>query len=145
NICIALKQNKLRGNVIMRKLILTIITVLFVSTIITPFADAEIVTPTQAANQYGHNASDGYQPERAVNVAQTGQILYQYNMNKDWYPASMTKLMTMYLTLDAVNKGDLSLDDTVKITDEHYRMSTLPKISNTKLYAGETYTIKELL
>src|SRR5699024_4640812 len=129
----------------MRKLILTIITVLFVSTIITPFADAEIVTPTQAANQYGHNVSDGYQPEGAVNVAQTGQILYQYNMNKDWYPASMTKLMTMYLTLDAVNKGDLSLDDTVKITDEHYRMSTLPKISNTKLYAGETYTIKELL
>ncbi|MDN6741361.1 MAG: serine hydrolase, partial [Staphylococcus equorum] len=129
----------------MRKLILTIVTVLFVGTIITPFADAETVTPTQAANQYGQSVSEDYHPEGAVNVAQTGQILYQYQMNKDWYPASMTKLMTMYLTLDAVNKGKLSLDDTVKITEDHYRMSTLPKISNTKLYPGETYTIKELL
>ena len=53
--------------------------------------------------------------------------------------------MTMYLTLEAVNRGDLSLDDKVKITDKHYSMSTLPELSNTKLYPGETYTIKELL
>ncbi|MDO5513748.1 MAG: penicillin-binding protein PBP4 [Staphylococcus xylosus] len=129
----------------MRKLILTFITVLFIGTIITPFAEAETVTPTQAANQYGYNVSESYQPEGAVNVAQTGQLLYQYNMNKKWYPASMTKLMTMYLTLDAVNKGELSLNDKVKITDTHYRMSTLPELSNTKLYPGETYTVKELL
>ncbi|PTK13136.1 penicillin-binding protein PBP4 [Staphylococcus saprophyticus] len=129
----------------MRKFILTIITVLFVGTIITPFAQAESITPTQAANQYGYNVTDSYQPEGAINVSQTGQLLYQYNINKTWYPASMTKLMTMYLTLEAVNKGDLSLNDKVKITDEHYRMSTLPELSNTKLYPGETYTIKELL
>ena len=49
-------------------------------------------------------------------------------------PASMTKLMTMYLTLEAVNKGELSLNDKVHITDKHYRMSTLPELSNTKLY-----------
>ncbi len=129
----------------MKKLVLTIITALFASTIITPFADAETVTPTQAANQYGYNVSDNYQPEGAVNIAQSGQVLYQYNMNKEWYPASMTKLMTMYLTLEAIKKGDLSLNDKVTITDDHYRMSTLPELSNTKLYPGETYTIKELL
>ena len=33
----------------------------------------------------------------------------------------------------------------MKITQDHYRMSTLPELSNTKLYPGETYTIKELL
>ena len=54
----------------------------------------------------------------------------------------MTKLMTMYLTLEAVNKGELSLNDKVHITDKHYRMSTLPELSNT---IGETYTISELL
>jgi D-alanyl-D-alanine carboxypeptidase (penicillin-binding protein 5/6) len=80
-----------------------------------------------------------------MNIAQSGQILYQYNANQKWYPASMTKLMTMYLTLEAVKKGDLSLKDKVKITQDHYRMSTLPELSNTKLYPGETYTIKELL
>ena len=30
----------------------------------------------------------------------------------------MTKLMTMYLTLEAVNKGQLSLDDTVTMTNK---------------------------
>ncbi|WP_210139180.1 MULTISPECIES: penicillin-binding protein PBP4 [Staphylococcus] len=129
----------------MRKLIMVIVTALFVGSIITPFAEAETITPTQAANQYGYNVTDDYQPESAVNIAQTGQILYQYNIDQKWYPASMTKLMTMYLTLEAVKKGDLALDDKVKITDKHYRMSTLPELSNTKLYPGETYTIKELL
>ncbi|MCD8859584.1 penicillin-binding protein PBP4 [Staphylococcus gallinarum] len=128
-----------------KRLILTIIALFCVNVIITPFADAETVTPTQAANQYGYNVSDAYQPEGAMNIAQSGQILYQYNANQKWYPASMTKLMTMYLTLEAVKKGDLSLKDKVKITQDHYRMSTLPELSNTKLYPGETYTIKELL
>lgn len=129
----------------MKKLISIMVTVMFIVSIITPFANAETATPTSIANQYGYNVSDKYQPEGAANIAQTGQILYDYNIDKKWYPASMSKLMTMYLTLEAVKKGDLSLDDKVKITEDHYRMSTLPKLSNTKLYPGETYTIKELL
>lgn len=129
----------------MKKLISIMVTVMFIVSLITPFANAETVTPTSIANQYGYNVSDKYQPEGAANIAQTGQILYDYNIDKKWYPASMSKLMTMYLTLEAVKKGDLSLDDKVKITEDHYRMSTLPKLSNTKLYPGETYTIKELL
>src|SRR5699024_10383820 len=116
----------------MRKLTMVIVTALFVGSILTAFAEAETITPTQAANQHGYNVTDDYQLDSAVNIAQTGQILYQYNSDQKWYPASMTKLMTMYLTLEAVKKGDLALDDKVKITDKHYRMSTLPELSNTK-------------
>ncbi|MCU5746918.1 penicillin-binding protein PBP4 [Staphylococcus sp. SQ8-PEA] len=130
----------------MKKLILTIVTVLFVCSIITPLAHAETVPPSQIANQYGYNnVSSAYEPTGAANVAQNGQVLYQYNWEQKWYPASMTKLMTMYLTMEAIKKGKLSLDDKVEITNDHYRMSTLPELSNTKLYPGETYTIKELL
>ena len=130
----------------MKKFICAIVTVLFVVSIITPFAHAETVSPSQIANQYGYNnVTSAYEPEGAANVAQNGQVLYKYNWDKKWYPASMTKLMTMYLTMEAVQKGKLSLDDKVKITDNHYRMSTLPELSNTKLYPGETYTIRELL
>lgn len=57
----------------------------------------------------------------------------------------MTKLMTMYLTLEAVNKGQLSLDDTVTMTNKEYIMSTLPELSNTKLYPGQVWTIADLL
>ncbi|WP_243376134.1 serine hydrolase, partial [Staphylococcus aureus] len=42
------------------------------------------------------------------------------NIDTKWNPASMTKLMTMYLTLEAVNKGQLSLDDTVTMTNKEY-------------------------
>ena len=102
-------------------------------------------TPTEIARQYGYpNVTDAYQPEGSINVSQTGQILYDYQSNQNG-TLSMTKLMTMYLTLEVVNKGELSLNDKVHITDKHYRMSTLPELSNTKLYAGETYTISELL
>ena len=63
-------------------------------------------TPTEIARQYGYpNVTDAYQPEGSINVSQTGQILYDYQSNQKWYPASMTKLMTMYLTLEAINKG----------------------------------------
>ncbi|MEJ7217741.1 serine hydrolase, partial [Staphylococcus caprae] len=92
-----------------------IVTVLFVVSIITPFAHAETVSPSQIANQYGYNnVTSAYEPEGAANVAQNGQVLYKYNWDKKWYPASMTKLMTMYLTMEAVQKGKLSLDDKVK-------------------------------
>ncbi|MEL0538098.1 penicillin-binding protein PBP4 [Staphylococcus debuckii] len=131
----------------MKKIILITLLIFFASTIITPFSEADTNTPSPAevANEYGYNISDDFNPEGAVNISQTGQVLYDYHMNKKWYPASMTKLMTMYLTLEAVKEHKLSLDDKVKITDDDYRMSTLPELSNTKLYPGDTYTIKELL
>ncbi|RIL78051.1 DUF1958 domain-containing protein, partial [Staphylococcus cohnii] len=68
------------------------------------------------------NVREGYQPEGSINVSQTGQIWYDYKSNQKWYPASMTKLMSMYLKLEAVNKGEISLNDKVHITDKHYRM-----------------------
>ena len=114
----------------------------------TPYAQAtnSDVTPVQAANQYGYaGLSAAYEPTSAVNVSQTGQLLYQYNIDTKWNPESMTKLMTMYLTLEAVNKGQLSLDDTVTMTNKEYIMSTLPELSNTKLYPGQVWTIADLL
>lgn len=129
----------------MKKLILSIVAVFFATTIITPFARAYTPSPVELAQQSGYPVTLPFQPEGVINISQTGQILYDYNSQKEWYPASMTKLMTMYLTLQAVKEKKLSLNDTVKITPEHYRMSTLPELSNTKLYPGETYTIAELL
>ncbi|KIX90692.1 D-alanyl-D-alanine carboxypeptidase [Staphylococcus microti] len=129
----------------MKKLIYAIVVVFFATTIITPFAQAYTQTPVEIAQEYGYGVDERYQPEGLVSISHTGQVLYDYEGHQQWNPASMTKLMTMYLTLKTVKEGKLSLTDTVKITDEHYRMSTLPELSNTKLYPGETYTIAELL
>ncbi len=50
---------------------------------------------------------------RAAMVANmdTGQILYQENATVANYPASLTKIMTLYLTFDALSHGRLQLDD----------------------------------
>ena len=50
---------------------------------------------------------------RAALVANmdTGQILIKENANQLNYPASLTKIMTVYLTFDALEHGRLHLDD----------------------------------
>jgi D-alanyl-D-alanine carboxypeptidase len=50
---------------------------------------------------------------RAALVADmdSGRVLYQENANVENYPASLTKIMTLYLTFDALEHGRLHLDD----------------------------------
>lgn len=50
---------------------------------------------------------------RAALVADmdTGRVLYQENATALNYPASLTKIMTLYLTFDALEHGRLALDD----------------------------------
>lgn len=50
---------------------------------------------------------------RAVLVADidSGRVLYQENSNDLNYPASLTKIMTLYLTFDALEHNRLHLDD----------------------------------
>ena len=52
-------------------------------------------------------------PYRAALVANmdTGRVLYSENANELNYPASLTKIMTVYLTFDALEHGRLHLDD----------------------------------
>ncbi|KKM08893.1 hypothetical protein SY88_22495 [Clostridiales bacterium PH28_bin88] len=45
--------------------------------------------------------------------ADSGQILYEQDADARWYPASVTKVMTLLLALEAVEEGRACLDDTV--------------------------------
>ena len=42
--------------------------------------------------------------------AGTGKILYAEDQDHQWYPASLTKIMTAYLTFEAIKAGKLALD-----------------------------------
>ena len=48
--------------------------------------------------------------------AETGKVLFADNPTYPWYPASTSKLMTMYLTLKAVKEGRLSMDSMVAVS-----------------------------
>lgn len=45
--------------------------------------------------------------------AQSGQILYEKNMHEPLYPASMTKMMSLYLVIKAIHNGNLDWNDQV--------------------------------
>ncbi|WP_316862981.1 D-alanyl-D-alanine carboxypeptidase family protein [uncultured Cohaesibacter sp.] len=48
----------------------------------------------------------------------TGNVLYQQEANRKWYPASLTKLMTAYIAFRALESGELS-EDSVLTVSEH--------------------------
>src|SRR5262245_13702288 len=48
--------------------------------------------------------------------AESGKVLQAQNAGNPWYPASVTKLMTAYVTLRAVKEGRLTLDHPITIS-----------------------------
>ena len=54
--------------------------------------------------------------EAIVIDAETGQVLRQLNPDAVTYPASLTKMMTLYLTFEAINQGRLRIDQYVQVS-----------------------------
>ena len=48
--------------------------------------------------------------------ARTGEVLYSENADTRLHPASLTKMMTLYVVFDAIERGEISLDTTVSIS-----------------------------
>ena len=71
----------------------------------------------------------------------SGQVLYEQDADRKCYPASVTKIMTMVLILEAVNDGTISLDDVVTVSQEAADMGG----SQVYLYPGEQRTVDEML
>ena len=47
---------------------------------------------------------------------ESGKVLYSQNAGYPWYPASVTKLMTAYVTLRAVKEGRITLDQPLTVS-----------------------------
>ncbi|MDE3175555.1 MAG: D-alanyl-D-alanine carboxypeptidase [Pseudomonadota bacterium] len=54
--------------------------------------------------------------------AQTGEVLMQNDASEPWFPASTTKLMTVYVALNAVHDGRLTMDTPLKVSARAARM-----------------------
>ena len=48
--------------------------------------------------------------------ARTGEVLHSRNANTRLHPASLTKMMTLYIAFEAVERGEITLDTPVKIS-----------------------------
>lgn len=104
-----------------------------------------LLTPSALAEE-GKSVEDPAVAAKAALLVdqKTGTVLYGRNEHQELYPASLTKIMTALLVLEAVDSGKLSLNQ--EITASASALSTLSADgSSAGIKAGEVMTVRQLL
>jgi D-alanyl-D-alanine carboxypeptidase len=70
-----------------------------------------------------------------------GTVLYESDADRKQEPASLTKMMTLYLTFEAIRHGKISLDQNVRVS----RHAASQPPSKLYLKAGQTVSIRSLI
>ncbi len=93
-------------------------------------------TPQAEAQPFEINARSAVLIDQA-----TGTVLYEKNPNEAYPPASVTKIMTMLLVMEAIDSNRITLEDKVVISEHASSMG------GTQLYLepGEVKTVEELM
>ncbi|MDZ7709585.1 MAG: D-alanyl-D-alanine carboxypeptidase family protein [Roseovarius sp.] len=73
--------------------------------------------------------------------ARNGKVLYSENANTRLHPASLTKMMTLYIVFEAVENGEIGLDDVVTIS----RYATAEPPSKLGLRPGQRIRLRYLI
>ena len=71
----------------------------------------------------------------------TGKVLFEKNINERLAPASMTKVMTLLLTMEAIDQGKLSMDSNINISENASKMGG----SQMFLEANTSIKLEELI
>jgi D-alanyl-D-alanine carboxypeptidase (penicillin-binding protein 5/6) len=77
--------------------------------------------------------------------ANTGAVLYAYNEHEKMQPASLAKIMTFYLTLDALNLHKIAPTTDVVISEKAWRLSMDDSVSRMFLGVGQKVAVNDLL
>ncbi len=80
-------------------------------------------------------------PHVVLMEASTGTIIYEKDAHTSLHPASITKIMTLILIFDALDKGQIQLEDTVTVSDYAASMGG----SQVFLEPGETQTVETMI
>lgn len=74
----------------------------------------------------------------------TGNVLFSTNADTKVFPASTTKIMTVLLAVEAVERGDVALSDYVTASD-NIAFDMIEDGSSVGIVAGETMTLENLM
>ena len=75
----------------------------------------------------------------------TGAELYAFNEHEKMQPASLAKIMTFYLTLEAIHQNRIALDTQVNISEAAWRLSLNDTVSRMFLQVGQKVAVRDLL
>ena len=73
--------------------------------------------------------------------AEDGSVMYESNADAVRYPASLTKLMTLYITFNALENGKLKLSDKLKVS----KVAAGRSPSKLGVKAGETISVNDAI
>lgn len=80
-------------------------------------------------------------PSALLMEASTGTVVYEKDAHTQLHPASITKIMTLILIFDALEKGSIHLEDTVTVSEYAASMGG----SQVFLEPGETQTVDTMI
>lgn len=101
-----------------------------------------VAFPTTAANP----PFDTPAPIAYMEDLSSGAVLYAKDADRRIPPASMAKMMTVYVAFDLIKKGDLKLDQKFQVRPETWRKWHGPQAGSTMfLETGEQVSVKDLL
>src|SRR5262245_18197640 len=90
------------------------------------------------------NAIDTLAKQALVVDYETGSVLLDKNGDEPVHPASMTKLMTLYILFDQLKQGKLKLDDTFRVSQSAWARGESDE-SNMFLPLDSTVRIEDLI
>lgn len=73
--------------------------------------------------------------------ADSGDVLHEVEPMQTWFPASLTKMMTLYMTFDALSNGQIHLHDVMHASPHAARQPN----SRLGLHRGERITVEEAI
>lgn len=91
-----------------------------------------------------HTASAAKENPRYASIVidmDSGNILHQRYANDKRYPASLTKMMTMYMTFDALSKGKIRLSDRMTVS----KNAAAQPQTNISLRTGDKLTVDQAI
>ncbi len=100
------------------------------------------INPAEAARHKKHTVQP--QPDRFAEIvieASTGYVLSERNADKVLYPASLSKMMTLYLTFDAIERGALRKNQMVTVS----KRAASQEPSSLGLQPGESIRVEDAI
>ena len=115
----------------------------FVSVLLAAVLLFLLPTGISAENNAGRSAADStalYGEAKSVILieAATGRVLYEHEADVRLPPASVTKVMTLLLIAEEIDRGTMKLTDTVQVSDNASHMGG----SQVYLKAGEEMSVR---
>ncbi|MGN8646826.1 D-alanyl-D-alanine carboxypeptidase family protein [Gracilibacillus sp. HCP3S3_G5_1] len=107
--------------------------------------EKELIYPDQPLDRFWNITEIDLQASSVILInAETGHVIYEKKSDIPLPTASMSKMMSELLVLEAIDSGEIDWDSEVAISDYAYNISHHPGYASVDLTKEQRYTVKEL-